>query len=523
MLNYGLHTNISVTFIPLKNAVVFFFTLIMLLSNTALAQISYTPESMGLGGGGTAYVTDYEALFINPANIHLRERTYRVQISALESGAYLDSPLRIRNGHDRIQLFEQTMNFAENSEFTFTGDQRDKLISRYFNNDRPDRQLQSSSVINWLGIKWFGEEKSYGLALRTRQSSRYVIGRGFYDSDPIETGNGDLINHSLSHQYQTLHELSFGYSESLSFLSGLVPQISTFIIGIAPKIVVAGSGFSTDYTNRFTRNSAGSPWQNERSYRFSSSGEFSSYAETLAGGADPFAGANSTISLRDLMNPSGIGGAIDLGITYLFTFGDDLSLLRRGEEATEKSLRLSFSITDLGLIHYFEDPYRTETNFEVDDVPEPGPVSDQYFVGSLLQDFSFLSEQQNGRHPLSFAENPDRSGYQELLPTAVQTGVLFQINRVKMMGDFRLGLTDNAFHTTKLTSYIGTEIRPLPFLPIRAGTRLATDLPGYYSFGAGIETGYFDIDAAVQFRSTSAGPTLEPVAASAVAVKFYIP
>lgn len=92
-----------------------------------------------------------------------------------------------------------------------------------------------------------------------------------------------------------------------------------------------------------------------------------------------------------------------------------------------------------------------------------------------------------------------------------------------MMGDFRLGLTDNAFHSTKLTTYIGTEVRLLPFLPLRAGTRLATDLPGYYSFGAGIETGYFDINAAVQFRSTSAGPTLEPVAASAVAVKFYIP
>jgi hypothetical protein len=92
-----------------------------------------------------------------------------------------------------------------------------------------------------------------------------------------------------------------------------------------------------------------------------------------------------------------------------------------------------------------------------------------------------------------------------------------------MMGDFRLGLTDNAFHSRKLTTYIGTEIRPLPFLPLRAGTRLATDLPGYYSFGAGLETTYFDLNAAVQFRSTASGPTLEPVAASAVAVKFYIP
>lgn len=478
---------------------------------------------MGLGGGGTAYITDYEALFINPANIHLRERTYRLQISLLESGAYLDSPLPVRNGQDRIELFEQTLNTPYGENFVLTGDQRDQLLNRYFSANRSKRQLQSAAVINWLGIKWFGEDRSYALALRSRQSSRYTLGRGFFDSVPQETDNGELMNQSLSHQFQTYHELSFGYSESFSFLSGLIPQISTFIIGVAPKIVVAGGGFSTHFTNRYTRDTPDAPWQADRSYNFKSSGVFSPYAETLAEGSDPFTASNASISPGDLFQPAGIGGAIDLGITYLFTFGDDLSLIRRGEEPTEKSLRLSLSITDLGMIRYFENPYQASTPFSDDTPAEPNPVSDQYFVGGLLQDFTFLDDFHNGGHPLVFSEAPDREQYNELLPTSVQTGVLFQVNRIKMMGDFRLGLTDNAFHSTKLTGYIGTEIRPLSFLPLRAGTRLATDLPGYYSFGAGLETNYFDLNAAVQIRSTSSGPTLEPVAASAVALKFYIP
>jgi hypothetical protein len=508
----------------LKKAALFFATaLFILLPAATFSQISYNPVSMGLGGGGTSYITDYEALFTNPANLQLREKNYDLQITLGESGAYFDTPLRVRDGRDRIELFSETLQSPKPGAYTFSGDERQLLLDRYYNNSRDFRQMQTSSVINWLGIKWFGEEKSYAFAVRTRQSSRYSVGRGFYDSQPVDAGDFELINRSLTHRYQTLHEVSFGYSESFTFLSGLFPRTSKFIIGLAPKVVVAGPGYSTQFTNDFTRENATSPWERNSSYEFESSGIFSNYAERFSAGGDPFEELGMISSLNDLLTPTGVGAAIDLGVTYLFTFGDDLSLIRRGEEPTEKSLRLSFSITDLGLIHTFENPLRAEGEIEQSQDPEPGVVSENYYAGALLQDFSFLGTGVNDTHPLQNLRSTDRDPYQTLLPTSIQTGVLFQINRIKMMGDFRLGLTDNAFHSTKFTSYIGTEVRLLPFLPLRAGTRLATDLPGYYSFGAGIETTYFDINAAVQFRSTSAGPTLEPVAASAVAVKFYIP
>jgi hypothetical protein len=504
---------------------VFLFTsaLLSLLPYIATSQISYNPVSMGLGGGGTSYITDYEALFINPANLQLREKNYSLQITLGESGAYFDTPLRIRDGRERIQLYGETLQTPRSDAYMFSGDERQLLLNRYYNNNRQFRQMQSSSVVNWLGIKWFGEEKSYAFAVRTRQSSRYSVGRGFYDLQPIEADGIERINRSLTQRFQTLHEISFGYSESFTFISGLIPRISKFIIGLAPKIVVAGPGFATQYTNNYSRDNASAPWTRDFAYEFGSSGIFSRYADRLASGEQPIEQLGPINRHMDLMKPTGIGAAIDLGITYLFTFGDDLSLLRRGEEPTEKSLRLSFSVTDLGIVHTFEDPFRAESDISDLENAEPRPLSDQYYSGALLQDFSFLGNEVNGVHPMQTITSADRDSYQSLLPTSLQTGILFQINRIKLMGDFRLGLTDNAFHSTKLTTYIGTEIRPLPFLPLRAGTRFATDLPGYYSFGTGIETEYFDINAGLQFRSTSTGPTLEPVAASAVAVKFYIP
>lgn len=506
-----------------KTVFLFSAALLCLIPWVAMSQISFNPESMGLGGGGTSYITDYEALFINPANLQLREKDYSMQITLGESGAYFDSPLSVRNGRERMQLFGETLQTPKPDAYLFTGDDRQQLLDRYYNNGREFRQLQSGSIINWLGIKWFGDDKSYAFGIRTRQGNRYSVGRGYYDEQPVESGDIEQINRSLTHRQQTLHEFSFGYSESFTFLSGLIPRISKFIVGIAPKIVVSSPGFSTDYTNIYSREETSDPWVRESSYSFESSGVYSKYADRLSEGGRPFNELAPLRQLSDIMKPSGVGAAIDLGITYLFTFGDDLSLIRRGEETTEKSLRLSLSVTDLGMLHTFDEPFRVESEDTEPEFGDPGPVSENYFAGALLQDFAFLGSDDNQLHPLRMGQNPNRDSYQTLLPTAIQTGILFQINRIKMMGDFKLGLTDNAFHSTKLTSYIGAEVRPLPFLPLRAGTRLATDLPGYYSFGAGIETTYFDVNAAVQFRSTSAGPTLEPVAASAVAVKFYIP
>ncbi len=476
---------------------------------------------MGLGGGGTSYITGYDALFINPANIQLREKNYRLQFSFAESGAYIDTPLRIRNAGKRFDTYTNLFNPPGYSEYLLSDGDRETLLSRHYPAGRLDRQFRSATSINWFGIKWFRDERSYAFSVRTRQSSRFTVGRGWYDVNPVETNDGFEIDRTLSHSFQTLHEISFGYSESFSFLSGLFPRISRFNIGIAPKIVISGASYSTRYADSYTQSDAQSPWVRESSYSFESTGTFSEQAQQLATGFNPVVAGETQFGTSDLTRPAGIGAALDLGITYIFTFGDDLSLIRRGEEATEKSLRLSLSVTDLGMIHHFDDPFRSELSTSTSETDDPGSLSNYSYSGAVLQDFQFLAA--DGIHPLQEAGIQNRGSYQSMLPTSIQSGVLFQINRIKLMGDFSLGLNDNAFQSTKFKSFIGAEVRPFSFLPLRAGTRLATELPGYYSFGAGLETTYFDVNAAVQFRSTAAGPTLEPVAASAVAIKFYIP
>ncbi|MEQ9265153.1 MAG: hypothetical protein RLN81_08035, partial [Balneolaceae bacterium] len=85
-----------------------------------------------------------------------------------------------------------------------------------------------------------------------------------------------------------------------------------------------------------------------------------------------------------------------------------------------------------------------------------------------------------------------------------------------------IGLTNNAFNSTKLIASAGVELRPLKFLPLRAGAQLATELPSFLSFGTAIETSVWDLSIATQFvsRTFDSNPTLTGVTVAALQFHF---
>jgi hypothetical protein len=230
---------------------------------------------------------------------------------------------------------------------------------------------------------------------------------------------------------------------------------------------------------------------------------------------------NPVIGRFDLFEPTGYGAGLDLGLTYLITLGDDFSVVRISDPRTRKSLRLSLSITDIGFIYYSENPRQFSYDEQSDEtalLPQPAT---SFFQGRPGEHFQFLHA--NGGHPLFNAESSEIDTFSSLLPTTVHAGLLFQVSRIKVMGDFSFALINNAFHSTRPTTYLGTELRLLPFLPLRAGLRLTPELPDYVSIGTGIETRYFDLNFGIQFRSRAIGITDEITGLSVAALKIYIP
>lgn len=481
------------------------------------AQLSYSPESMALGGGGTAYLTGFEALFVNPANLLIQEKNYTFQVSLLQSGYYFDSLEPISDLQNRFGRYLDLM-APYNSDLDQMISNREELIDRSFFENRSNAYFLNQTEINWFGIKWARPEKSFAVAARTRIGSRYRLGKGLYSATPLDRSDSFLINQSFTHQYQVLHEISFGYAESFTYLNGLTPSLSEFIVGIAPKLVVPGSFLDVQFRNRYTLNNQTGLWDNEIAYNQQSTGVLTDRAENFF--FPQINPESPDYSASDLLRPTGIGFGIDAGITYLITFGDDLSVLRHEDDLTEKSLRISLSVTDIGMVYQTTKPFEFDIEPQTSEQEETGTVTDLLFQGAPNEHFSFLADYFDPSAFSSFAVR--EQAIEVSLPASVQAGALFQYNRFKLMGDVSYTIVDNAFKPSGFTLFSGFELRPLSYLPIRAGTRLTPGLPGYLSFGSGLETDRFDILAAFQLKSRRGGPTSELLGASVVGVKLYL-
>src|SRR5699024_2693133 len=142
----------------------------------------------------------------------------------------------------------------------------------------------------------------------------------------------------------------------------------------------------------------------------------------------------------------------------------------------KKSLRIAFSLTDLGIIHYNTTPLTASGYRETALVEEQDPLQSK-FIGAPGQFLSYFEEAEALSNPLSDPDELSEDSFSGLLPTSFNVGALLDLYRLKLMGDFTLALNKTAFSGTELMAHLGVETRLLPFIPIRLGTRIAAGAP----------------------------------------------
>ncbi len=483
------------------------------------AQPVLTPRNVALGGGGSTYITDYNANFYNPANLMIQDRRRNVDFGLLITGTYFNAVQNFTDLNQQRTNLENYITAFDAGSYSITPAERNEILEENYVRDRTTSLHQTRLDVTLLGFKWRNDERAYSIAIRNRISSSFEVGKGWY-SDEIQDINGETgINRTLNHRYQSLYEISIGFAESFRFFSDMTPRLDEFNFGIAPKLVLGGAFQDAGWDNRYIDLGSGQI-SNVRKFDYRASGNFGAATQQyLAGTPAQTALANNITD--EIFSPYGIGAGLDIGFTYLITIGSDLSTINENEQQTNKSLRLSFSITDIGFVNYYDDGITISSDLDTVSVSNyPTSQVNDAFVGAPGQFLDF-TDQYGLTNP--FTSNSSKEGnFAALLPTAVHAGALFEINRIKLMGDLSIGLTDNAFNSTKILASVGVEIRPLKFLPLRAGTQLATELPSYFSFGAAIETKLWDISLATQFvsRSFDENPTITGVTAAVFQFHF---
>lgn len=495
--------------------------LLLCLSASGMAQAVITPRNMALGGGGSTYITDSNANFYNPANLMIQDREGDFSVTVGVAGIFVNAMKNYSGLKDQFNNSKNYFNLYEhNSASQLTNAERDKLIDDNYPNGGTLSDNRARYDFTLAGLKWKHDNHAYSVALRHRTSSSFRVGKGWYEPDFTETNEGNLLHdRSLIHRYQSLYELSFGYAESFQFLTGLTPRIDNFIIGIAPKLVLGGEYQNADWVNHYKKSGEEEPVHQNQAFSYDASGDFGNSTSAYLSGV-ALENANAQSFNNNATNINGIGAGLDIGITYLYTLGSDLTAIHPNDEPTQRSLRLSFAMTDIGFVSYSGDEISMASESETTDATIPAQRADEVFTGARGQYADFIEKFGSDNPFLSSSRSNDN--FSTLLPMALHGGMLLELNRFKLMGDVSVGLTNNAFNSTKIASSFGMEIRPFDFLPLRGGVRFKAQNVDFLSLGTAIETKKweFSISAQLTQSSLTEQPTMAGVSAAALQFHF---
>lgn len=481
----------------------FFILLLSLLCVVkSIAQPVITPRNMALGGGGSTYITDYNANFYNPANLMIQDKEGDFSIGVGIAGLYFDGAQNYSNLSEQYENAGNYLELYTPGQLAISETERIEIIDSNY----PRRSTLSDNKFRYdatlIGMKWLRNNRAFSIALRTRTSSRFRVGQGWYsDSFKQVSDNESIVDRSLIHRYQSLHEISFGYAESFQFLTGLTSKLDNFVIGIAPKLII-GTGYqNAEWRNTYTQAEGNSEIERVQNFNYNATGNYGAATLAYLSGTT-IEQANAQHLSNTSFNVNGIGAGLDIGVTYLLTLGSDLSAVQRDGQPTRRSLRLSFSMTDIGFISYNDEQVSLSSSSDTTiTAAVPSSFANEAFIGSRGQYISFI-EQVGEDNPFS-GHSANQSSFAALLPMALHGGVLLEINRIKLMGDLSVGLTNNAFNSTKLISSLGMELRPFHFLPLRGGIQFEAQRPEFLSMGMAVETKKWDLSFAGIFTPNS--------------------
>ena len=472
------------------------------------AQPVLTPVNVALGGGGSTYITDYNANFYNPANLFISDRIRNIDVGLLVTGTYFNGVQNFSGISEQRSNLENYIYAYKPGEYSINSVDRGHILEDNYIRNRSTSLHQTRLDATLMGFKIRNDKRALSFAVRNRIASSFEVGKGWYSNELQDINAEQVLDRTLIHRYQSMYEFSIGYAESFRFFSDMTSSLDELSIGAAPKFIIAGAYQNAVWKNSYRTNPGGSFMQ-VQSFEYTGTRNFANAVSAYQNGVSAQNAITSNIT-DEIFDNQGYGVGLDIGFTYLITLGSDLSTLLSTGQRTQKSLRLAFSITDIGAVRYPADVYQQSYASEAIITELPTEVSDQVFVGAPGQFLSFV-EANTDEQEDPFQNNDASTGSKYvMLPTAIHSGILFEVNRLKLMGDLSIGLTNNAYNSTKLIASAGIELRPLKFLPLRAGTQLATELPSFFSFGTAIETKIWDISIATQFvsRTFKENPTL---------------
>lgn len=456
----------------------------------------FNSTSIGMGGGGTAYVDGYHANFINPANLMINRTGKRPKRSLGIIGG-----VGIRAGGTFLNLDAYDTYLTKG--LVIEGQVADDMLNAFFGSTDPSttRDISTTFSIVPFGFANRGNKSAFSLTTRSRVTQDFDINRGFielgvYGLDPEKFSDITPVNFNFG--MVQFSEVSVGYArEVLSLPSLLFAKNVKLYAGIAPKYLIGVQNMNLDFnsTLKMTRRTIDGEQVTERithsfDYQLNTVGvlaqDLKSYEQAYT--------LDKNAKLDDYLksdNPSEYAGinATGFGLDMGATLEMDISGIPiiDGILGKKKTLRVSMAITDLGKLNFDETPTAIFADGEFD------------FTGSGNDDdpgdfYSDLSDSLQNEVYGDFSSK-DITGFKYELPTMYNFGASLVLGKLTTALDYGVGFNNSGTNSKRSVLNLGIEYRLLGLIPLRAGTRIGGFSSTVYSAGIGLDLNFLELSA----------------------------
>ena len=475
---------------------IFFGILFIAVAGTTFVSAQsrhYSSRSIGMGGGGTAYVDGYHANFINPANLMINSTNKRPKRSLGLVGG-----IGVRTGGSLINLDVYNEYFT--TGLSIEGQVAENMLNDLFGGSDQNLTKDFSTAVSLVpfGFSSRGNKSAVSLATRVRVTKDFNINRGFaalgvYGLDPEQFGNQTPVNFNFG--TTAFSEISLGYSrEILSLPNLLFAKNVKLYVGVAPKYLMGHFTSSIDFNSTLLmqQRQVGNEQVTESiihdfEYSLNSMGVL---AEDLRAYEAAYNQDNSVELDSYLVNESEYAGiyATGFGIDMGATLEMDISgvPIIDGFFGKKKTLRVSMSITDIGKLSFDDTPTSLTASgrFEFSGAGnEDGEIGDFYDqLADSLQNDVYGDFDAQDREPLEYE-----------LPAMYNFGASLTMGKLTTSVDLGFGFNDSGTNAKNAALNLGLEYRLLGLVPLRFGTRMGGYSSTVYSAGAGIDLNFLEL------------------------------
>ncbi|GAB5409133.1 MAG: DUF5723 family protein [Balneolaceae bacterium] len=485
----------------MKNLKILFTICFGLIATSLVAQSRhYNSATLGMGGGGVAFMDGYHANFLNPANLMINNTGRKPNRSVGIIGGF---GLRAGGSLLNLSVYDDYLTKG----LTLEGQTRVDMLNDWFGADvNNTRDIGLALNIVPFGFSNRGNKSAFSIASRVKVIEDITVNKGFaelgfYGLDSERFGSAVPVNfNSTTISYS---EISIGYARKLPIpLSGLVEKLPfingiNIYAGIAPKYIIGMQSLEIDFNSDLT---VGSTATNNAgiTHRFDYSlYSYGDLSQQLANYADERT-LNEDAKLGDFVDYSGSdigtlgsGFGLDMGVTAEI----DVSLPALGFLGKRQVLRVAMSLTDLGSINYDSSPSVVSASGLVTIDADQGDKK----IGDYWDELADSLE--NDVYGGFTSQSSSSKKYS--LPGMYNFGAALTLGKLTTTLDYGFGFNDTGTNSKRSALTLGAEYRLLNFIPIRFGTRIGGYSSAAYSAGFGLDFRFFEFTFAASSVANS--------------------